>query len=69
VWSHYPWHNVGSFAADSDVVIDELDENPRTRRAASALVPAGQHVQMLFRLGRSPGPLPPTPRRDPAGVS
>ena len=40
-------------------------ENPRTRRAASALVPAGQHIQMLFRLGRSPGPLPPTPRRDP----
>ena len=40
-------------------------ENPRTRRAVSALVPAGQHVQMLFRLGRSPGPLPPTPRRDP----
>jgi len=40
-------------------------ENPRTRRAVSALVPDGQHVQMLFRLGRSPGPLPPTPRRDP----
>jgi nitroreductase len=40
-------------------------ENPRTRRAVSALVPAGQPVQMLFRLGRSPGPLPPTPRRDP----
>ena len=40
-------------------------ENPRTRRAASALVPAGQHIQMLFRLGRSPGPLPPTSRRDP----
>jgi nitroreductase len=40
-------------------------ENPRTRRAASALIPAGQHIQMLFRLGRSPGPLPPTARRDP----
>ena len=40
-------------------------ENPRTRQAAAALVPAGQHVQMLFRLGRSPGPLPPTPRREP----
>lgn len=40
-------------------------ENPQTRRAASALIPAGQHIQMLFRLGRSPGPLPPTARRDP----
>ena len=37
----------------------------QTRRAVSALVPAGHHVQMLFRLRRSPGPLPPTPRRDP----
>jgi ThiF family len=41
-------------------------ENPRTRQAASALIPPGQHIQMLFRLGRSPGPLPPTARRDPA---
>jgi nitroreductase len=41
-------------------------ENPATRQAASAHVPAGQHLQMLFRLGKSPGPLPPTPRRDPA---
>ena len=41
-------------------------ENPGTRQAAAALVPAGQHIQMVFRLGRSPGPLPPTPRRDPA---
>jgi ThiF family len=40
-------------------------ENPRTRRAASSFVPAGQYIQMLFRLGRSPGPLPPTARRDP----
>lgn len=38
-------------------------ENPRTRRAASGLIPAG--LQMLFRLGRSPGLLPPTARRDP----
>ena len=41
-------------------------ENPATRQAASAYAPAGQHLQMLFRLGKSPGPLPPTPRRDPA---
>jgi hypothetical protein len=41
-------------------------ENPRTRQAASTLIPAGGHIQMLFRLGRSPGPLPPTARRDPA---
>jgi hypothetical protein len=34
-------------------------ENPATRRAASAYAPAGQHLQMLFRLGKSPGPLPP----------
>jgi len=40
-------------------------ENPRTRQAAAALAPPGQYLQMLFRLGRSPGPLPPTPRRDP----
>lgn len=41
-------------------------ENPATCQAAAALVPPGQHPLMLFRLGRSPGPLPPTPRRDPA---
>jgi hypothetical protein len=42
-------------------------ENPHTRLAAAALIPAaaGQHIQILFRLGRSPGPLPPTARRDP----
>jgi nitroreductase len=40
-------------------------ENPRTRHAASVLVPAGQQIQILFRLGRSPGPLAPTARRDP----
>ena len=43
-------------------------ENPRTRRGASGLIPAGQHLQMLFRLGRSPGLLPPTARRDPPWV-
>lgn len=41
-------------------------ENPATRRAASAHAQADRHLQMLFRLGKSPGPLPPTPRRDPA---
>jgi nitroreductase len=40
-------------------------ENPRARQAAGTLIPAGQYVQMLFRLGKSPGPLPPTARRDP----
>ena len=40
-------------------------ENPGTRQAASTHAPAGQHLQMLFRLGKSPGPLPPTARRDP----
>ncbi len=44
-------------------------ENPRTRQAAATLVPAGQHVQMIVRLGRSPGPLPPTARRDPTWVA
>ena len=44
-------------------------ENPRTRQAAATLVPTGQHVQMIFRLGRSPGPLPPTTRRDPTWVA
>jgi nitroreductase len=40
-------------------------ENPRTRRAAATHGPPGQHLQLLFRLGKSPGPLPPTARRDP----
>jgi nitroreductase len=42
-------------------------ENPQTRSSVAALVPgaAGQHIQMLFRLGRSPGSLPATARRDP----
>jgi ThiF family len=41
-------------------------EDPRTRPAAATLAPPARHIQILFRLGRSPGPLPPTPRRDPA---
>ncbi len=41
-------------------------ENPRIRQAASAHAPAGQQLQMLFRLGKSPGPLPSTARRDPS---
>ena len=42
-------------------------ENPQTRADAVTLIPAaaGQHIQMLFRLGRPPGSLPPTARRDP----
>jgi hypothetical protein len=40
-------------------------ENPRTRQAVSAFAPSGGHIQMLFRLGASPGPLPPTARREP----
>ena len=40
-------------------------ENPGTREAACTHAPAAQHLQMLFRLGTSPGPLPPTARRDP----
>jgi hypothetical protein len=54
-------HAGGLAAAPLTAVV----ENPRARRAASALVPAGQHIQLLFRLGRSSGPLPPTARRDP----
>jgi hypothetical protein len=54
-------HISGLAAAPLTAVV----ENPRTRRAASAHAPAGQQLQMLFRLGKSPGPLPPTARRDP----
>ena len=54
-------HAAGLAAAPLTAVV----ENPRTRQAAAALAPPGQHLQMLFRLGRSPGPLSPTPRRDP----
>lgn len=41
-------------------------ENSDARAAVAALVAPGQHIQMLFRLGQSPGRLPPTARRDPA---
>ncbi|HET7012529.1 MAG TPA: hypothetical protein VFI65_01375, partial [Streptosporangiaceae bacterium] len=41
-------------------------ENPVTCQAATAMVAPGQHLLMLFRLGKSPGPLAPTARRDPA---
>jgi nitroreductase len=41
-------------------------ENAVTCQAATALVAPGQHLLMLFRLGKSPGPLAPTARRDPA---
>jgi nitroreductase len=66
-WQHLALaaHACGLAVAPLTAVV----ENPRTRQAASALVPAGQHVQMLFRLGRSPGPLPPTSRRDPTWVA
>jgi nitroreductase len=58
-------HALGLAVAPLTAVV----ENPRTRQAAATLVPAGQHVQMIFRLGRSPGPLPPTARRDPTWVA
>ncbi|MGH3150606.1 MAG: Acg family FMN-binding oxidoreductase, partial [Streptosporangiaceae bacterium] len=54
-------HLSGLAAAPLTAVV----ENATTRQAASAHAPAGQHLQMLFRLGTSPGPLPPTARRDP----
>ena len=54
-------HTRGLAAAPLTAIV----ENPRTRQTASAHIPAGQHIQMLFRLGRSPGLLPPTARRDP----
>jgi hypothetical protein len=55
-------HLSGLAVAPLTAVVD----NPGTRQAAAAHAPAGQHLQVLFRLGRSPGPLPPTARRDPA---
>jgi molybdopterin/thiamine biosynthesis adenylyltransferase/nitroreductase len=63
-WQHLALaaHTAGLAVAPLTAVV----ENPDTREAAAALIPDGQHVQMLFRLGRPPGPLPPTPRRDPA---
>jgi hypothetical protein len=69
-WAHagLAWQRLALAAHLGDLALAPLTaivENPRTRAAAGALVPAGQHIQMLFRLGRSPGPLPPTARRDP----
>ena len=63
-WQHLTLtaHTCGLAVAPLTAIV----ENPATRQAASAFAPAGQHLQMLFRLGKSPGPLPPTPRRDPA---
>ena len=62
-WQHLALaaHTCGLAVAPLTAIV----ENPTTRQAASAHAPAGQHLQMLFRLGKSPGPLPPTPRRDP----
>ena len=62
-WQHLALtaHTCGLAVAPLTAIV----ENPATRRAASAHAPPGQHLQMLFRLGKSPGPLPPTPRRDP----
>jgi hypothetical protein len=63
------WQHLGLAAHASGLATAPLTaivENPRIRQAAATLVPAGQHVQMVFRLGRSPGPLPPTARRDPS---
>jgi hypothetical protein len=69
-WVHagLAWQRLALAAYQRGMAVAPLTavvENPRTRQAAGTLVPAGQHVQMLFRLGRSPGPLPPTARRDP----
>jgi len=62
-WQHLTLtaHTCGLAVAPLTAIV----ENPATRQAASAYAPAGQHLQMLFRLGKSPGPLPPTPRRNP----
>ena len=62
------WQRLALAAQEYGLAVAPLTavvENPLTRRAAGTLIPAGQHVQMLFRLGKSPGPLPPTARRDP----
>jgi ThiF family len=63
-WQHLTLtaHLSGLAAAPLTAVV----ENPGTRQAVAAYFPAGQHLQILFRLGTSPGPLPPTARRDPA---
>jgi nitroreductase len=62
-WQHLTLtaHISGLAAAPLTAVV----ENPTTRQAASTHALAGQHLQMLFRLGKAPGPLPPTARRDP----
>jgi len=63
------WQHLALAAHLSGLAVAPLTavvENPATRRAACAYVPAGQHLQMLFRMGKSPGTLPPTARRDPA---
>jgi hypothetical protein len=65
------WQHLALVAHLSGLAVAPLTavvENPATRHAAAAHLPAGQHLQMLFRLGRSPGPLPPTARRDPASA-
>jgi nitroreductase len=62
------WQRLALAAHECGLAVAPLTaivENPRARQAAGTLIPAGQHVQMLFRLGKSPGPLPPTARRDP----
>lgn len=63
------WQHLALVAHLSGLAVAPLTavvENPATRRAARAYAPAGQHLQMLFRMGKSPGTLPPTARRDPA---
>lgn len=63
------WQHLALVAHLSGLAVAPLTavvENPATRRAACAYAPAGQHLQMLFRMGKSPGTLPTTARRDPA---
>ncbi|HLK77847.1 MAG TPA: ThiF family adenylyltransferase [Streptosporangiaceae bacterium] len=63
------WQHLALAAHLSGLAVAPLTavvENPATRRAACAYAPAGRHLQMLFRMGKSPGTLPPTARRDPA---
>ncbi|HYB18123.1 MAG TPA: hypothetical protein VEF71_22025 [Streptosporangiaceae bacterium] len=49
-WQHLALaaHSCGEAVAPLTAIV----ENPLTRRAASTLVPAGQHVQMLFPPGQ-----------------
>jgi nitroreductase len=63
------WQRLSLVAHASGLAVAPLTavvEDPHARQAAAALVAPGQQVQMLFRLGTSPGPLSPTARRDPA---